>query len=169
MKCDIPAVNPLSGEPASVSLALPPPHLESGGTFYSNNTTTTHIRSGAHGGLFSHAGAFCPVHQCPNSSEATSWETAWETPQCPRRAAQRPPALGRPNVGVWARLARHRVRRARFRGRRYRRCIRFWIGLPRAHQRLQLLRMGVRWMRGVFDGKGPLAPPLLATTPYDCC
>ena len=35
--------------------------------------------SGAHGGLVAHAGAFCPVHQCPNSSEATSWETAWET------------------------------------------------------------------------------------------
>ena len=35
--------------------------------------------SDAHGGLWSHAGAFCPVHQCPNSSEATSWETAWET------------------------------------------------------------------------------------------
>ena len=30
---------------------------------------------GAHRGLLSHAGAFCPVHQCPNSSEATSWET----------------------------------------------------------------------------------------------
>ena len=26
--------------------------------------------------------------------------------------------------------------------------------------------MGVRWMRGAFDGKGPLAPTLLATAPY---
>ena len=42
----------------------------------------------------------------------------WETPQCPRRAAQRPPAHGRHNDGVCARLARHRVRRARLSGRR---------------------------------------------------
>ena len=125
--------------------------------------------SGAHGGLLSHTGAFCPVHQCPNSSEATSWETAWETPQCPRRAAQRPPALGRPNVGVWARLARHRVRRARYRGRRFRSVLRFVIWLPRAHRRLQLSTMGVRRMCGVFIAKGLLAPPLLATTPYDYC
>ena len=125
--------------------------------------------SGAHGGLLSHAGAFCPVHQCPNSSEATSWETAWETPQCPRRAAQRPPALGRPNVGVWARLARHRVRRARYRGRRFRSGLRFVIWLPRAHRRLLLSSLGVRRLCGVFIAKGLLAPPLLATTPYDFC
>ena len=48
--------------------------------------------SGAHGGLFSHAGAFCPVHQCPNSSEATSWETAWETHPCCPRCGSPPPS-----------------------------------------------------------------------------
>ena len=67
----------------------------------------------AHGGLFSHAGAFCPVHQCPNSSEATSWETAWETLNV-RAALPSPPlAHGRHRVKDYDRPARHRARRAR--------------------------------------------------------
>ena len=40
-----------------------------------------------------------PVHQRPSSSEATNWETAWET-QCPRRAAQRHPTHGRHIVAI---------------------------------------------------------------------
>ena len=86
--------------------------------------------------------------------------------QCPRRAAQAPLAHGRHMITMLDRPARHRVRRARQWGRRYRRGLRVDLGTHRAHGRHQLLVMGVRWMRGVFDGEGPLAPMLLATPPY---
>ena len=74
--------------------------------------------SDSHGGLVSHAGAFCPVHQCPNSSEATSWETAWETHLCRPRCGSPPLAHPRQHGGGCARLARHRAQRIRLRGRR---------------------------------------------------
>ena len=60
--------------------------------------------SGAHGGLLSHAGAFCPVHQCPNSSEATSWETAWET----HMSASRCPAPPSPTLATKSADGTHR-------------------------------------------------------------
>ena len=80
-----------------------------------------------------------------------------------------PLAHGRHTFGRWARLARHRAGRARYRATYYRRCQRDEVGHHRAHAdgRLQLPEKGTRRMCGVFVAKGPLAPPLLAFAPYN--
>ena len=122
--------------------------------------------SGGHGGLLSHAGAFCPVHQCPNSSEATSWrrlgDTSMSAPRCP---APPPPTLATRSAD---RTHRHAIGRS---GRDLGGGVTsVWV--PRelqhhgAHRRGQLQQEGERSTGGVKNRKRLADTMLLATGAY---
>ena len=122
---------------------------------------------GAHGGLLSHAGAFCPVHQCPNSSEATSWETAGRHIYvAPAAAAPPSPSLATKSAygAVWhaiGRIARDLVGGV----------LSAWyqseLQHQLAHRRRQLPRLGVRSTGGVIFCERLLFLTLLATGAYE--
>ena len=122
--------------------------------------------SGAHGGLLSHAGAFCPVHQCPNSSEATNWETAWETHNVRVALPSAPP----PTLATKLADApyRHGIGSS---DRDLVGDVLFWwprseIQHHGAHRRGQLPPEGVRSTGGVFFRERLLFSALLATGAY---